>query len=173
MPPPNTKKTDTNATSALPNDSNLTGSRPQSEARSLSDTQRSTPFASLTRRQVIQIVAGAGTALTASAAGVLLLNTHHPGEPQPLSREELIEWTVRDALSYLKLEPGGLRAFASRYVQWQSQQPHPPEEPQRDIVERYLMSTNFFRNNADESQLVEFVVFYDPYLMPCYSPFSG
>ena len=40
------------------------------------------------------------------------------------------------------------------------------------VVEKFLMSTDFFQNHADESRRVNYISLYDPYLRPCTNPFA-
>ena len=40
------------------------------------------------------------------------------------------------------------------------------------ITQEYLLSTDFFRNKMDESRIVKYIGFYNPYHMPCTNPFS-
>jgi hypothetical protein len=41
------------------------------------------------------------------------------------------------------------------------------------ITQEYLLSTDFFRNKMDESRIVKYIGFYNPYQMPCTNPFSS
>ncbi len=40
------------------------------------------------------------------------------------------------------------------------------------IVTKFLFSTNFFREGADETKPVKYLSYYDPYKMPCQNPFA-
>lgn len=40
------------------------------------------------------------------------------------------------------------------------------------MLTAYLLSTDFFMNNMDESKKVKYVGLYDPYMRPCTHPFS-
>ncbi|MEK8016109.1 MAG: hypothetical protein VSS75_004515 [Candidatus Parabeggiatoa sp.] len=40
------------------------------------------------------------------------------------------------------------------------------------IVTKFLFSTNFFREGADETKPVKYLSYYDPYTMPCQNPFA-
>lgn len=42
-----------------------------------------------------------------------------------------------------------------------------------DLANKYLLSTDFFRNRMDESKLVRYTGLYNPYQMPCSNPFSN
>jgi hypothetical protein len=53
--------------------------------------------------------------------------------------------------------------YKTKYVQYRA-----------DIVGRFLLSTNFFRNNMDESkEIIYSGMVYTPYNFPCYNPFSN
>ncbi len=41
-----------------------------------------------------------------------------------------------------------------------------------DFYDRFLLSTDFFPNGADESRPVRFLAFYDPRVSPCYNPLA-
>jgi len=40
------------------------------------------------------------------------------------------------------------------------------------IITKFLLSTNFFREGADETKPVTYLSYYDPYKMPCQNPFA-
>ncbi|GAB3528950.1 hypothetical protein GCM10027443_07520 [Pontibacter brevis] len=42
----------------------------------------------------------------------------------------------------------------------------------RLMAETYLLSTDFFSNNMDESRTLKYVGLYSPHLKPCANPFS-
>lgn len=84
-----------------------------------------------------------------------------------LSAEERIQ----QQFHYLQLDPEGVRAFVRDYTQHRDQIRR-FTRPKDDIFERYLLSTDFFRNGADESLPVRYVLFYDPYVSPCWNPCS-
>ncbi len=70
---------------------------------------------------------------------------------------------------YLDLDPEGVRAFVRDYTKHRGEITR-FSEPREDIFERYLLSTDFFRNGADESRPVRYVLFFDPYVSPCWNP---
>ena len=43
---------------------------------------------------------------------------------------------------------------------------------EEQIVTKFLLSTNFFHEGADESKPVTYLSYYDPYKMPCQNPFA-
>ena len=40
------------------------------------------------------------------------------------------------------------------------------------IATKFLMSSNFFREGADDTKPVKYLSYYDPYKMPCQNPFA-
>ncbi|RKZ41103.1 MAG: hypothetical protein DRQ49_06120 [Gammaproteobacteria bacterium] len=40
------------------------------------------------------------------------------------------------------------------------------------IITKFLLSTSFFREGADETKPVKYLSYYDPYKMPCKNPFA-
>ncbi len=40
------------------------------------------------------------------------------------------------------------------------------------VVTNFLMSTDFFRNGADETKPVKYLFYYDPYAAPCQNPLA-
>jgi hypothetical protein len=117
----------------------------------------------LTRRHALVV----GTGTLAGVAGI----SYALADSDPLSPVEVIEKMVLDHLPYLTIDPESLRQYASLYHRWQAD--HERRKPRKDIVERFLKSSNFFQNGADESKTVKFVAFFDPYSSPCYSPFTA
>jgi hypothetical protein len=87
-----------------------------------------------------------------------------PGPQSPLARELAAEF------AYLDIAPATFerfsRDFERAYGRWRPGQENRPGA-------RFLASTDFFQNGADESRRLRYVRFYDPYLSPCYNPFSG
>ena len=43
----------------------------------------------------------------------------------------------------------------------------------QEVVQRFLLSTDAFSESREQSQPLNFVTLYDPYVSPCYSPLSG
>ena len=72
---------------------------------------------------------------------------------------------------YLTLDAGGVRQFFADYERFRPnfrrRSPLPPE-----VYATYLMSTDFFQGDADESRLVRYVLFYDPELTRCHNPLA-
>lgn len=107
---------------------------------------------------------------------------------------------VQKRLHYLKLEPNGLYSFARDLVKTQivsstklrlldmagpvytllsshmdkSSIAKELNHGEERIVSLYLLSSDFFQNGHDETRLVRYVEFYDPFvnIQPCMSPFA-
>ncbi len=71
---------------------------------------------------------------------------------------------------YLEIVPGSVEQFVAAYEQHR-QRLGPPVST-IDGVHRFLLSTDFFLQGADERKPVRFVVLYAPLVNPCYRPFA-
>ena len=76
-----------------------------------------------------------------------------------------VEQRVRTHFDYLDIDEDGLRAFADLH-----REAYPDAEYDFKLYERFLLSTDFFLNGADEGRVVTFVRYYDPYRNPCWNP---
>lgn len=89
-------------------------------------------------------------------------------------------------LPYLKLDPEGVARFADEYFAEATLQQQmrvrvlallrrPTEDSWLvgNLVEEFLMGSDFFRTGMDESRVVQFQGIYTPYLRPCQHPFSA
>ena len=102
---------------------------------------------------------------------------------------------VRKRLGYLQLEPAGVDGFARDlaqrglitssklrlaaasgliYVDFGdgNRLAHSLRRGEDHIVSYYLLSSDFFANGADESRLVSYTGFYDPFAGICRNPFA-
>ncbi|MDP6977789.1 MAG: hypothetical protein QF570_04190 [Myxococcota bacterium] len=93
-----------------------------------------------------------------------------PSEPRvvvnpnaPLTR------VLRRHFHYLEIDDAVFAAFARDLAKhqgpWRPKKSPPP-------FSRFLASTDFFQNGADESRALTYVSYYDPYVSPCYNPFA-
>lgn len=121
-------------------------------------------------------IAAAGTVVTALASAKFLMT----------SFEDSAEHLIKRELHFLKLDDEGIKAFVKEYAAArdryyklilksygilridsnQSGKVH-------QLVSTYLLSTDFFEKNMDESRIIRFVGLYDPYLRPCAHPFAN
>jgi hypothetical protein len=83
---------------------------------------------------------------------------------------------LQQKFNYLQLEPAGLIAFAQDFQERAGkkllgQRESDPGQFEYAVGSQYLMSTDFFRNGADESRPVKYTGYYDIY-NGCTSPFA-
>jgi hypothetical protein len=101
------------------------------------------------------------------------------------SFEEAAVALIREELSFLKLDPEGVRSFVQTYAKnrdrnykltmkgynllgisaSQSGKIH-------QLVSSYLLSSDFFVHKMDESRVIKYAAFYNPYARPCAHPFN-
>lgn len=111
--------------------------------------------------------------------------------------EDAVLTVLRKRLSYLKLDDAGLRAFASDFTasgtmarsklrliaamaplyHWLPTDERAPDavrHGEERVVTAYLLSSDFFANGADESQVVGYKGLFDPWntLVACQNPFA-
>jgi hypothetical protein len=142
----------------------------------------------ITRRRLL-----IGGAVTVAVAGLGVLAFGRS------AAEEHIVTVVRGRLSFLKLDEAGLRQFAHDQVgalltkrpTWNRLKYHflnaftksfskydisndkrtRSQRSTDSFASTYLLSSDFFRNGADATQVVHYVMFYDP-MIPCGNPFA-
>ncbi len=85
---------------------------------------------------------------------------------------EEIAARVHKSLPFLKLDPSGVAKFAHELVAAREKGDMKPIY-WLDLAHRYLLSSDFFDNGADLAKPVKFVLFYEPYLTPCFNPFAS
>ena len=105
---------------------------------------------------------------------------------------EGIATVVKARLDYLSLDRTGLYRFAADFVE--RLPPIPPRTRQRltwlawtypvyarvfrpsgletEMVTSFLLGSDFFRRGTDETRVVRYIGFYDPYSMVCGNPFA-
>ena len=79
-----------------------------------------------------------------------------------------VEDRIQNHFDYLNIDEGGLKAFAQQHQRRYGE--GFDSEPDSELFERFLLSTDFFQHSANESRLVKYVSYYDPYVSPCYNP---
>ena len=81
------------------------------------------------------------------------------------------ERRLRAHFEYLDLDPAGVEQYFQDYLQYRPD--FSRRMPLRDEhFTRYLLSTDFFRHDADESRQIHYVRFYDPSHSGCGSPMA-
>jgi hypothetical protein len=136
----------------------------------------------MTRRSVILLGLGVGAGACAAGVGVAWTQRERLKD---LSDAEGAAY-LRENFDYLRLEVTDeqLRGFVADY-----RRHHAPLQRalwhrvrgwgegsytrQMDqLATTFLLSTDFFLNDADESQPVHYVMFYHPYVSPCWNPLA-
>lgn len=93
-----------------------------------------------------------------------------PEATGPTEEAKAVMDAVTGAMSYLTLADGTLEAFAADHLRFLRKT---RRYETNDLPQQFLMSTDFFQNGADEKRAVKYVAYFDPYMSPCYSPFSA
>ncbi|GEM_PF-686776 len=130
------------------------------------------------RRRFLRIAAAVGGGLIPGAAALgwrlrslgreraalrLAESLRKPPENWPL------EERIRSYFHFLKLDAEGVRRFVREH---EASLAEGLTEPDDDVFPIFLLSTDFFRNGADENRPVRFVMYYNPYRSPCYNPLA-
>jgi len=105
--------------------------------------------------------------MAALGGGIVLL-----GGGAVLSRQRIMAWRIRTHFSYLNIKSGDALRFVRAYEKAYGQLPY-YRRSVSDVYKKFLLSTDFFSNEADESLPVRYVMLYDPYLSPCYNPLKS
>jgi hypothetical protein len=127
----------------------------------------------MTRRTFLRVVAWGGPpiAIASLAAVKPAVSLSRRAPAWLVARVRSPEERLRAHFNYLRLDPAGIEEYFADYLRYgdgfSRHSPLPPE-----VYTRYLLSTDFFRNGADESRLVTYIGFYDPALTPCNNPFA-
>ena len=85
-------------------------------------------------------------------------------------RDLPLEVAIPRYYDYLELLPGSVEQFAAAYREHRDRLGSPAST--MDGVQRFLLSTDFFLQGADERRPVRFVALYAPMVNPCYRPFA-
>jgi hypothetical protein len=140
----------------------------------------------LSRRKFLAI------GLAVSAAPLYALYAWRWGDPT-----DIIVAILKRRVGYLRVEHGTFHDFAKSYISFRKDYEHQLatlsfisvplqflspyswltqgnsfRRLEDNVVSRYLLSTDFFANNANEQRAVSYISFYDPYTRPCGNPFN-
>ncbi|MGH9381412.1 MAG: hypothetical protein ACRD2Z_12460 [Thermoanaerobaculia bacterium] len=115
----------------------------------------------LTRRRLLQLL---GVAVGVPLLGVSLWRRRRAS---PTESDE----ARQAAFAYLNLDPAALDAFETDYRRYVGRLPGRDRWPDR-VRAQFLLSTDFFRFDADESRLISYVGFYAPSITPCNNPLA-
>lgn len=80
------------------------------------------------------------------------------------------ERVIREHFAYLSIDPDGLRRFLREYRRAIGPPTLDGGQATRHFLDTFLMSTDFFRQGADESRTIHYTMLYDVYTNPCYNP---
>jgi hypothetical protein len=73
------------------------------------------------------------------------------------------------AFPYLRFAPGTTEAFADDFV---DNFGSPDREDLTPVADRFLRSTDFFLQGADEKREIAYETLYDPFVSPCFNPLA-
>lgn len=84
-------------------------------------------------------------------------------------RDTPLAEAIRRHYDYLNLAPGAVEKFVEAYTAPGVRLGRQPSV--MDGLDRFLLSTDFFLNGADEARAVHFKLLFAPRVNPCYRPF--
>jgi hypothetical protein len=73
--------------------------------------------------------------------------------------------------AYLNVDPAALQAFQDDYRRHTGRHLDSGRWPDQ-VQAQFLLSTDFFRFDADETRLISYVGYYDPAVTPCNNPLA-
>ncbi len=127
------------------------------------------------KRRKFLTIAGIGSVI-AAVASLKFFTT---------SFESSAAGTIKAQLDFLNLDPEGVERFVKAYSLNKDRYykltmkgygllgiSASKSGKVHQMVNTYLLSTDFFTNKMDESGIVRFVALYDPYARPCSHPFN-
>lgn len=116
------------------------------------------------------------TFLKGVAAFTLSPLTRVWAEEEAIDVHTFVLGTVKENFGYLRIDQAGLEAFADDLqIMWAKSIHHRRQaarNPHEFVLERFLLSSDFFQNHADESKLVRYLGIYEPYLRLCQNPIA-
>jgi hypothetical protein len=137
----------------------------------------------LTRRRLLWLLAGLAGVVSggvawlrrqrppgdAASRGARASGAERPAEPVRSPGNAALIAQLRGHFDYLEIDDAALSRFADDHQRHRGRFVPGAQLPPKDRV-RFLMSTDFFQNGADESRRLHYVMYYDPYVSPCYNP---
>lgn len=94
----------------------------------------------------------------------------HSGDIRSEKVDLPLRHAIREHFAYLSIDDQVIDAFSKDLGRHQGR--WNPETSPRPYT-RFLASTDFFQNGADEARPLRYVAFYDPYVSSCYNPFGS
>jgi hypothetical protein len=127
----------------------------------------------MTRRSFMKLASGC--AVGAAAGSLVWRDSLLWLVDRSLARAAAMIWSPEERLrahfSYLNLDPAGVTQFFADCIRYRAsfsrRRPLGPE-----ICTDFLLSTDFFRNGADQSRTIRYVGFYDPAITACNNPLA-
>jgi hypothetical protein len=103
-----------------------------------------------------------------AAAGLATRGPDLAGLPAPA---RALGRRIARRLSRLDVEDEAYRSFLADLEQQEG--PLAVDRPASDaLVQRFLLSTDFFPNGADETRTIRYARYHDPYVNPCWDPLN-
>lgn len=122
-----------------------------------------------TRRRLLRWLGVVGGGLLASAGCGPETGSDDDASATSQPPTQLLDRALRQHFSYLSIEPEVIEAFSRDLTRHQG--PWNPKTSPPPFT-RFLASTDFFQNGADETRPLHYVTYYDPYVSSCYNPFE-
>ena len=123
----------------------------------------------MTRRAFLILVGALGAGAVVAVAFLLRAIRKFPA---PRAQETELESAmapperrILEHFSYLRLEGDAVRRFLR-----DNDHQHGSTAASDEFYHRFLLSTDFFQNGADEGRTIHYAAFFDPYATPCYNP---
>jgi hypothetical protein len=132
----------------------------------------------ITRRGALTWLAGLGVTAGAVTAG-LRWNLSPAGAPpaspltprRPAAGAEPADRSADSPFPNLQIDPAAIRAFERDYLTHRKRT-LALDEWTDAVRAQFLLSTDFFRFDADESRRISYVGYYDPAVTPCNNPLA-
>ena len=100
--------------------------------------------------------------------------------------QNAVERIIVSELSFLKLDKEGVARFVADYTKSMPSKSKlmlkgysflgvstRKSQKINNLINAYLLSTDFFMNKMDEGRTIKYIGLYDPYQRPCAHPFSS
>ncbi len=88
------------------------------------------------------------------------------------NRRQRLRKQIREHFSYLQLERGAVRSFLRDYEQANGLG-SAQTAGHSGLARKFLLSTDFFHFDPDESRTIRYSRLADPFVNPCYNPLAS
>ena len=82
------------------------------------------------------------------------------------------EARIRKHFADLTIDDAGLRRFVADYEKHVGRIKPYSVTSNATLFQKFLLSSDYYRNGADPKRPVHYVAFHDPYVSPCWNPFA-